>query len=94
MKGKAMKEMIKPGGEMPIHCESNDGTFEIGFSFENFPLFDMIKISNDGSSYVLPARVYDANNRLLILNTVITCKCGTMQVVIICVLLITEKTKL
>lgn len=80
MQGRTIKEMVKPAENVPLHCETPNSLFEIGFSFENFPGYDTIRIFNDGSNYILPSRVYDINHRLLILNTMVACNCGTLQV--------------
>ncbi|XP_057301627.1 intermembrane lipid transfer protein VPS13D-like isoform X2 [Hydractinia symbiolongicarpus] len=94
IQGRTIKEMVKPAENVPLHCDTPNSSFEIGFSFENFPGYDTIRIFNDGSNYILPSRVYDINHRLLILNTMVACNCGTLQVSVFAPYWIINKTGL
>lgn len=81
LKGNALRELVNPGVSAPLNVTHSPGDeIEIGFSFENFPKFDNIKISSEPRNYVQPVRVYDIRDRVLFLSAFVKYRSGTVQV--------------
>ena len=80
LRGSPHKELVRPGDQVPLMLEDPEGSIDVGFSMENYPDYDLIKVSQVGNDHILKARVYDYKSRLLLLNALVTFRSGTISV--------------
>jgi len=81
VKGLALGEIVHPGACAALHLEHHVGKeLEIGFSCENFPRYDMIRVPTVSENVTEPVRIYDSKGRVLFLRALIKYVSGTVQV--------------